>query len=160
MAGANLRESQLMRDFGQPRLVIGKVPAMQQHDGERIDASLAQSLQIAPHRTFVQHPQHFAIRANAFVNLDHMPLQPFGQHDMARKDVGPRLIADAQRIAVSGGNRQCDLCPLSFEQGIGGNRRADPQFGNRCLWKLRAMLSQNPPHRLTRSVGIVFGIAG
>ena len=48
---------------------------------------------------FVQRRNDLAVRADPLVDLDDRSYELLGQHDVPREDLGPRLVADAQRVA-------------------------------------------------------------
>ena len=156
VADADLRKAHIAGDGGQPRLVAAVLPAMHQHDGERIEALVAQIREGRARRVFIDRAQHRAVGRDPLVDLDHPRRELFGQHDMAREDIWPRLRADPQGIGKAAGDSQRQPLALALQQRIGGDRGADPQFGNRPL----TMARHQPPHRLARGIGIEAGVLG
>ena len=156
VTGADLCEAKLPRDLCHLGLMLGEGPAMQQYNGERVDALLAQSRKVTPRSFFIERLQHFARRAHALGDFHHMPLKPLGQNDMASEDIRARLVADPQRVTVPGSDRKRDLCALPFQQSIGGNRRANPQLCDLPF----SVLGQNAPHGFACGIGIKLWIAG
>ena len=154
VAGADLREARLACEFGQPRFMVAIFPAMHQHDGDSVEALAAQLGESGASGAFVELLQHLAIGADALRDLDHFRGQLFGQHDMACEDLGPRLVADPQRIAKALGDRQRKPFTLAFEQRIGRHGGADPHLGDRP----HAMPLHQPTDRLARRIGIMLGI--
>ena len=129
---------------------------MHQHDRERIETLGAQLREIGPHRILVERAQHRAVHAHPLVDLHHPRRELFGQHDMARKDLGARLRADPQAIGKAAGDRQRKPLALPLQQRVGGDRGADAHFGNLAL----AIARHQPPHSLARGVGIEAGVLG
>jgi len=71
---------------------------------------------------------------------------------VACKNVGTLLRADRQRIAKSARDRQQDGLALAFEQGVGGDGRADANVGRR-QWPMTHPCQ--PPDRLNRRVVVM-----
>ena len=81
-------------------------------------------LQIAPRALDGQRRQHLAVRADALVDFDHLAVEQFGQHDMAREDLRPVLVGDAQRVAKTLRDEQHRALALALQQRVGGDRGA------------------------------------
>ena len=74
--------------------MIAVCPAMHEDDRDGLEPILAQGGEISPRRLYVERFEHLAIDRHAFRDLDHALGQLFGQEDMAREDIGPRLRSD------------------------------------------------------------------
>ena len=72
---------------------------MNKSDGDGGNAVLAKAIKSPPCSILIQRGEHRAIGADTLGNLNHALGQLLGQNDAARKDVGPRLSADAQCVA-------------------------------------------------------------
>jgi hypothetical protein len=64
------------------------------------------------------------MRTDTFFDFEHLLIEQFGQLDLADEELRSSLMADAQLIGkASCGDEERGLS-LTFEQGIGGDRRA------------------------------------
>ena len=69
--------------------------AVDEHDGDRADAVVVGLLQVRARALEVERRQHLAPGRGALLDLDHPLVEEIGQHDAAREEVRPVLIADA-----------------------------------------------------------------
>ena len=72
---------------------------------------------------------------------------------MAGEDFRPGLVADPQRVAEAGGDRQRGPLPLSLKQGVGGDGRAHADIAKRSTF-----FRQYPPDAFQCGVVILAGI--
>ena len=158
VADRNLPEPHLPRDTGERGLVRRKLPAVHQHDRNGAQPAVERGLQHGAGLIFVQRSQHRAIGHDPLVDFRDLREQGCRQVDPAREDVGPFLRADAQGIAEPARDRQQRRFPLAFEQGVGGDGRAQAQFGagQGKPWAR----SGEPAHRLHGRIVIAAGVFG
>ena len=97
---------------------------MHEDDGDGVDAVIARTFKLAPHCIEIGHALDSAVGAHPFVDLDDALIKLFGQDDLFGEDIGPGLVADAQRIAKAAGDQQQYAIALALEQRVGGNGRA------------------------------------
>ena len=71
---------------------------MHENDCDGADAVVVGGLEQGPRRRLVQSAQHRAVRHHPLVHLDDAFVQHRGQHDLAVEQIGPRLVADAERV--------------------------------------------------------------
>ena len=154
MAHRKLGEPDFARDLRHRRLVIGPAPAVHQHDGERAVAGGIGRLQVRARLRLVERPHHLPAGSHPFLDLHDMLVERLGQDDVARENVGPRLVADPQRVAEPPGDRQRHRLALALEQGVGGDGRAHLHR----LDRRRSALGQDLPDPRHRGVVIAFGI--
>ena len=74
----------------------------------------------------VQRRQHGAGGIDAFVGFDDAAIERCGAPDRARKDVGPLLVADPQRVAKAARRHQHRRLAFALEQRVRRDRRAEP----------------------------------
>ena len=129
---------------------------MHEDDRQRIETVGAQPLQLVSRRALVQRTEDRPVAGDTLGHLYHPLRQLLGQHDVAREDVRPGLRADPQRVAEARGNGQRQPFAFAFEQGIGGDRGADAQLGDRPVAKTR----EQTAHALAGSVRIKAGTFG
>ena len=157
MAGRNLGKA----DFGGDRcdrlFVRGIAIAMHQHDGDRAQAAVIGRLQRRAGGVPVQRGQDRAICHDPFVHLRHLRMKRVGQDDVAREQVWPVLIADAQRVAKTARDGEQGRLALALQQGVGGDGGADPQATGRDR---PFPCPRQSAHRLYRRVDIAFRVAG
>ena len=65
--------------------------------------------------------EHRAVGHDALVDLEHALVEHLGQHDLAREDVGPVLVGDAQRVGEAARDHQQHAIALALEQRVGGD---------------------------------------
>ena len=155
MADRDLRETEVSRDLRQPHLMIGVAPAVHEDDRQRVNSVRANRPQSCSCLILVDRAQDLAINADPLVDLDDAFIEHRWQHDVPREDVGPRLVADPQRIAEPPGHRQRDPFALAFEQGVGCDRGAHPHLGD-----LADLVGQDTPDRLQRRILVATGVVG
>ena len=101
-------------------------PAVHQDDGEGVDALGPDSRQFGSRLRFVERLDDRPIGTDALVDLDHAFVKHGRQDDVARENLGPRLVTDAQRVAEPARDRQRQPVPLALQQRIGRDRRPHP----------------------------------
>ena len=154
VADADLRETRVACEHGQSHLVIAILPPMHQYDCQRIEPVLAQPGERRTCVGLVERLQHRPIGADSLIDLDHLCGQLFGQDDMPCEDIGPRLVADPQRVAESPRNRQSQPFAFAFEQRIGGHGGADAQLRHRT----RTVLRHQAPYRFAGGIVVMAGV--
>ena len=117
----DLAKSALTRECGEQAFVLRMAVGVHQHDRQRAVAVGVQLLQRVTDRRRIRRLQDLAVRADAFIDFDHLRIEQLGQYDVAIEDTRPVLIGDAQRVAKAACNEQCGALALAFEQGIGGH---------------------------------------
>ena len=100
-----------------------------------------------------------AVGAHALANLLDARVEQLRQHDLLGKDVGPRLVADAQRIAKAARDEERRPLALALEQRVGGDGRAHLHRADFLRRDRRARRdAEQPADRLDRGVAIGLGI--
>ena len=100
-------------------------PAVQKDDRNGTQSGLPRALQIGSQRARIEGREDRARVVNALACLDHGRIQALGEHDVAREDIRPILIADAQRVAESDRRDEQHRLALALEQRVGRHRGAD-----------------------------------
>ena len=136
VAGRYLGEADLARQRRRRLLVRGEAVAVHEDDRHRADAVVASRLHRRPCRRRIQCAEHGAVRHDPLVHLDDPLVEHRGQLDAPREEVGPGLVADAQRVAKTPGGDQQRAVALAFQQRVGRHRRphldhVDPGAGDR-----------------------------
>ena len=128
MACRNLGEAERAAHLRQRLLVLGVLPGVHQHHGDRVDAVGARLFERRLDRTEIEQPFHAAVGADALVHLDDALIELFRQHDLLGEDIGTGLIGDAQRVAEAPGDEQQHAVALAFQQRIGRHGGAHPNL--------------------------------
>ncbi len=136
VGGGHLGEAHLAGDGGHPALVVVEPVAVHEDDGHGSDAGVERVAQGRARRLFVERGEDLALGVHALVDLHHPLVEQFRQDDVAVEQPGPVLIADAQRVGETPGDRQHHAVALALQQGVGGDRRShfdrmDPVGGDR-----------------------------
>ena len=97
---------------------------MHEDDGDGADAVVVGRLQQGPRRFPIQRAEHRAVRHHALVHLDHAFVEHRGQHDLAVEELGPGLVADAERVGEARRRDQQRAIALALQQRVGRDRRA------------------------------------
>ena len=130
VAGADLREAHLARQFGGAGLVRGVAVAVHEHDGHTAQTGVESGPQVFAQVPFIQGFNDVALGTDALLRLDHPLVQQFGQHDVAVKQAWPVLVGDAQRVAKTPGGHQQRGLALAFQQRVGGHGGAHLHAGH------------------------------
>jgi hypothetical protein len=117
---------EVLHRLGRRVFMPGVREAVEQADGDRLDALFAKDLQ---RRADILVRQRFAFLARPVDPTAHRKPQLARNEDGGiGRSVIPwvvtRATADVQRIAEARGRQHGDACPLAFEHGIGGDRGA------------------------------------
>ena len=116
-------------------------------------------MQVGAQGVFVQGHQDLAVGGHPLNGLNHTLMQYFGKLDVAHKQMGAVLIADAQGIAEPLGDDQNGAFASQFQQSIGCHRRAHLDVPNDGTGNGRTSLNpQHAAHALHRRVLVVFGV--
>ncbi len=124
VAGRDLGEPGLARQGGQPRLVSGVFPGMQQHDGAGGDAPLPRRREGRAGMRLVQRLDLVAVDAEAAADLHDFLVEQARQGDRQVEQPRPRLVADAQDVGEAAIDHQQRALALALQQRIGGDRGA------------------------------------
>src|SRR5262249_53267662 len=102
-----------------------------------------------------------AVGAHALGNLERALVEHLGLDDMARENLWPRLVADAQRVAEALGDDKERALAGALQERIGGDRgahlhRADEAFGDRFI----VSEPRSTPKRLANALagGVAIGL--
>ena len=118
-------EACVAREARGERLVSGEAVAVHEDDRDGASATRARLAQSGSERRRRERFDHRAVGAGALVRLDYLGIQRFRQADVPREDVGPVLVADAQRVPQTAGRHEHHRLAAAFEQRIGRHRGAD-----------------------------------
>ncbi len=156
VADRDLGEADLLRQRGERRFVRGPAPAVHQDDRDRAIASLISAYKGGTGGLQVERAKHLALGRHPFVYLDDVVVERFGKDDAACEDVGPRLVADPQRVAEAAADGEDEPLALALEQGVGGDGGAHLHRVERRL----AMLGKQPTDAFDGGVVILLRIVG
>nr|CAD6595180.1 hypothetical protein RFYW14_00003 [Pseudorhizobium flavum] len=124
MADRDLGESDLACDLGGQLLVLRVPVGVHEDDRDGAESGIELRLQVPADDGFIGGCLDLAIGPHALVDFHHGAVEQFRLDDFLGEDVGPRLIANRQRIAEAARrHEQCSLA-LAFEESIGRNRGA------------------------------------
>ena len=123
VADRDLREH-LAGDPGRPLFVGRMVPAVHEDDRDGAVTVAAKRLEKRPHRVFIERALDRSVGQHAFVDLLDPRIEQLGQHDPLGEDVGPGLVADAQRITKPACDEERRAFALALQQRVGGDRRS------------------------------------
>ena len=123
VARRNLAEADLPRQRRHRQLVGGEAIAVHEDDRHGADTVVEGRLKQGPRRRRIHCAKHGAVRHHPLVHLDHPLVEHRGQHDLTVEEVGPRLVADTQRIGEARGRDEQRAVALALQQGVGRDRR-------------------------------------
>ena len=72
---------------------------------------------------------------HALRHLDHARIEHRWLLNLPREDLGPRLIADLERVAETLAHQQQKRIAFALEQRVGGDGRAHPHAGDGMRWQ-------------------------
>ena len=98
--------------------------SMHQHDGDGAQPVILRTHKFGTHFVEIQRSFDSAVGAHALVNLGDTLVEHVGLDDVLGKNLRPRLVADAQRIAEAPGDEEKRALALALKQRIGGDRGA------------------------------------
>ena len=120
MAGGDLGEAGLPREFGQTAFVLGVFPRVHQHDGAGARCRRrARAAKACARRCFVERFDFLAVDADAAADLHDPLVQHRRQRDREVEQPRPRLVADAQRVGEAAVDHQQRALALALEQRVG-----------------------------------------
>ena len=102
--------------------MLGVAVGVHQHDRDGPYAALERLLQCLPRRGGIQGSDDRAVGSDPLVDLDHVAVQQFRQHDLPIEQPWAILVGDAKRIAESARHREQKGLALAFEKRVGRHR--------------------------------------
>ena len=94
-----------------------------------------------------------------FIDLDHPLIKLFGQQDLLGKNVGPRLVGNAQRVTEAAGDDQQGPVAAAFQQGVCGHGRAHLDLADKRMRNGATRLDrQHLTDALNGRVAVGFGV--
>ena len=81
--------------------------------------------------------EHLAFGCYALVHLDDALVELLRQDDVAGEQLGPVLVADLERVGEALGDDEERALALALEEGVGRDRRAHLDRGDRAARQLR-----------------------
>ena len=148
-------------DLGQAHLMGGIAIGVHQHNRHCPQPAIEGRLQRCARTCRVKWPHQAAVGRYAFIDLDHLLMQQFGQDDVTVKKAGPRLIADSRRIGKPASHNQQQGLALALEQRVGGHSRAHlDRFNLVGRHRIALHHAEQAPDAGNRGIGIVLGIVG
>ncbi len=161
VAHRDLGEADLVGERGDQPLVRGIAIAMHQHDRRGADAGGEGGGEIGAHARFVGRAQDLALGGDALVDFDDALVERLGQHDLASEQLGPVLVADAQRVGEALGDDQERAFAFALQQRVGGNGGADLHRRDRVRRQFGVGAhAENVADGGQRRVAIAAGIVG
>ena len=124
MARRHLREAEIARERRDAPLVIAVAVGMHENDGDGADAVMLGLHKRGAGRVEVEFALDRAIGAHPFVDLDDALVKHVRLDDVARENLRPRLVADAQRVAEAAGDHQKRALALALEERVRRDRGA------------------------------------
>ena len=124
VAGGDLAEAGIARQFGQTLFMRRIFPGMHQHDGDSPDALGAGSGEGGAGGGFVQRFDLCAVYADPTGDFHHIFIEQAGQGNFQVEQTRPCLVADAQHVRKALVDHQQRAFPLAFQQRVGGDRGA------------------------------------
>jgi hypothetical protein len=123
VANRDLGEADLARERGDLTLVLGPAIAVQEDDRGRAYAGGEGRFHVAPRRLEVWRAQHLALCGDTLVDLDDALVEKLGQDDVAREELRPVLVGNAELVGEAFRDDEERALTLALEERIGGNRR-------------------------------------
>ena len=118
--------------------LVGRITiAVHENDRDRAQAAGERGPQLVFSPFKVERYEHLAAGADALPHFDHVCIEHLRHDDVPREDVGPVLVADAQRIAETFGHHQQRRFALALEKGIGRDSRAHLHGLDPLTWDRR-----------------------
>lgn len=134
-------------------------PGVHEDDGAGGEPGIACAGQFLSGGCEVERCENFAISGDTFVDLDDVFMERCWQFDLADKEFGAMLIADAQLIGEACGSDQKGAGAFAFEQGVGCDRCSHMDGGDLVLRnRLTGLQGKDAPDSLNRGVGVVSGV--
>jgi len=118
VADRDLAESDRTGDRSELSLVFDVAIAMKQHDRHRVIPRGPDRHQLLASRVGIERLKHLALRAEPFIDFDHVGVQHLGQHDVEIEQAGSSLVTDAQRVGESLCRHKCGRFAFAFEQRV------------------------------------------
>jgi len=135
--------------------------AVHEDDGAGAQPGLAGGLQLLAQFIQVQGPLQLTVGADALARFDDALVEQLGQLDMLIEEARPRLVGDAQRIAIALGDDQHGGLALALQQRIGGHRGAHLHafhLGRRN--GLMRPQAEQAAYALHRGIAVLLGVLG
>ena len=99
VADRDLGEARLAGEARGQVLMVRMRISMHEHDGHGIDAVVPGSGERIPQHAAIERRLDGAVGMDALGHLDHPRVKHRRLLDVAREDLGPRLVADLERVA-------------------------------------------------------------
>ncbi len=152
-------EAGVLGELGGLQLMLRIEVGMQESYGRRGEAVGDRPPQPLGQSLPVQGPDHLSRGVQPLVRLDHAGVQRRRLDDVQGEQLGPRLVADVERVGEPLGDHQQGPRPLSLQKGVGGDRGPHLDGAHTPGRKrLACRRSQEPPHGLDR--GVLIGARG
>ncbi len=159
MGDGDLREARLTCERRERSLVLRIAIAVHEHDRDRAEAVRVGCLEVGARALSVERQDDLAVCAHALVHLDDARVEHLRQHDLAREELRPVLVADAELVAEAARDHEHRRVALALEQRIGRDRR--PHLHRLDPLRRDRISGRNPEQRANardRGVAIVLGI--
>ena len=124
MAYGHLREAHSAGEARHSFLVLGIAIGVHEDDRDRVVAVRLGFRQIRAHGGEIGLGLDRSVGEHALGDFDDAGVELLGFDDVAREDLGPRLIPDLERIAKTLGRHQQRALAAPLEQRVCRNRRA------------------------------------
>ncbi len=155
VARGYLREAERAGERGNALFVRRITIGVQEHDRDRGDAVGLRAFERGAGFGEIRLAFDRAVGAHALADLDDALVENLGLDDVSGKNLGPRLIADFQRVAEPPGGDEQRALALALEQRVGRNRGAHLDRADAALRDRRARLEpEQIANALDRGVAI------
>jgi hypothetical protein len=161
VADRHLRKIHLAGELGDALLMLRVAVGVHEHDGDGLDTVVERARKLGANALQLQLQFDRTVGADALLHFG----DPLEQHlrldDVLCKNLRPRLVADAERIAEALGRQQQGALALALQERVGRDRgahldRADPA---RRDW-LACCQAEQIADALDRSVAIGLRVLG
>ena len=126
MTHRNLGEANFARESCKRYLMCLITVAMHQNDGDRAQPFVIGRLQIGLGFGLIKRGDDVAVGVHPLHYLNDISVEWWWHLDLAHKQFGPFLIANAQRIAKAARDRKQSWRALMLKQRVGRNGGSDP----------------------------------
>ena len=155
MAQGDERVTETARDLAGRAFVRRVQVGVQEGNGDGGEVFSKSHLKRFGKRHAIQRADFRAVGGEPFAGFDQPAIQRLGPHDVQGEEVGPRLVADHQRVSEPLGGDEQSLRARALQKRIGGDGR--PHLDRLDAGRRKGVAgpsAQDSSHRLHGGVGI------